>query len=125
MTLGGSTTSGGHNIDGGSSCGFLTSEATDTSLEGTNPLLATPLALNGGTTLNFALMANSPAIDLVPLASCKDGALVPLSVTRDQRGVTRPQFAGGACDAGAFEVEKTAPFVPGTPPVGTPSPVSR
>ena len=61
-----------------------------------------PLASNGGPTQTMALLAGSPAIDLVPStgANC---------VINDQRDVMRPHGAG--CDAGAFEV------VVGAPPV--------
>jgi hypothetical protein len=59
-----------------------------------NPLLG-PLQNNGGPTQTMALQPGSPAIDLVPtLAAQCPGT--------DQRGVFRP--AGGACDAGAYEV---------------------
>ncbi len=55
---------------------------------------------NGGSTPTIALLAASPAIDLIPSGSC--------TLTDDQRNVTRPSGAG--CDAGAFEfVDTTAP----------------
>jgi len=56
-----------------------------------------PLADNGGKTQTHALLAGSPAIDAIPAVSC--------TVATDQRGVTRPQLAGGACDIGAYEVD--------------------
>ena len=46
------------------------------------------------------LQAGSPAIDAA--ADCWDIGNANL-VDRDQRGITRPQPAGGACDLGAFE----------------------
>jgi hypothetical protein len=63
-----------------------------------DPLLGT-LALHGGSTLVYDLLAGSPAIDFAV------GACPAL----DQRGTTRPQ--GPRCDSGPFEVE-----VPPTPP---------
>ena len=65
-----------------------------------------PLANNGGPTLTHALLAGSPAIDLVPtgVLNCTAG------VSTDQRGAVRageiiPDDGRGglACDAGAFE----------------------
>ena len=61
---------------------------------GPNPLLG-PLQDNGGPTQTMALQPGSPAIDLVPTLAAQCQAT-------DQRGVSRP--AGGACDAGAYEV---------------------
>src|SRR5581483_10018875 len=49
---------------------------------------------NGGPTLTFALLPDSPAID------SGDSFVCPLT---DQRGIPRPQ--GGSCDVGAFELE--------------------
>ncbi len=95
----GSITSLGHNLSSDATCAF----AGPGDLNNTNPLLG-PLANNGGPTETHALLAGSPAIDAVPLASC--------TVSTDQRGVSRPQ--GAACDIGAYEVE--AACVP--PPPG-------
>ena len=53
-----------------------------------------PLAANGGPTQTMALLAGSPAINVVSANNC------PLST--DERGVARPQGTG--CDAGAYEV---------------------
>lgn len=75
----GSRTVTGPNI---SSCG-----GGDTN---TNPLLE-PLALNGGSSLNYALGAGSPAIDAGSNAIC---------TTADQRGNLRPI---DICDIGSFE----------------------
>jgi len=60
------------------------------------------LANNGGPTLTRALLAGSPALDIIPATHngpCRDplgAAPVP-----DQRGVARP--VNGLCDIGAFE----------------------
>jgi hypothetical protein len=61
-------------------------------LTGVDPMLG-PLALNGGPTQTMALLAGSPAINAIPVASC--------AVASDQRAVSRPQGTG--CDIGAFE----------------------
>ena len=53
------------------------------------------LANNGGPTRTLALLNGSPALDRIPPAAC--------AVAVDQRGVHRPQPAGGKCDVGAFE----------------------
>jgi hypothetical protein len=52
------------------------------------------LADNGGPTLSVALVPGSPALDMVPFSGC---------LPEDQRGFPRP--GGGACDAGAFELQ--------------------
>ena len=74
----------------------------DTSCGGTNLVTDDPLTIehpanNGGPTLTLALTPGSPAIDAGG-GSCE---LV------DQRGVTRPQYAG--CDLGAFELDNYPP----------------
>ena len=65
-----------------------------------------PLANNGGPTQTHALVANSPALDLAPNASC---AAAPVSGV-DQRGAPRnANGKGGAtaseCDAGSYELQ--------------------
>ncbi len=57
------------------------------------------LASNGGPTDTHALVTDSPAIDAYPT----DGS-GSCGVATDQRGVSRPQPAGGDCDIGSFEV---------------------
>jgi hypothetical protein len=52
-----------------------------------------PLQDNGGETQTHALLDDSPAIDAIPISAC--------AVTKDQRGIIRPQSNG--CDIGAFE----------------------
>jgi CSLREA domain-containing protein len=95
----------GFNVDAGGSCPVGPGGVSNAA-----PLLGA-LATNGGPTQTMALLAGSPAIDLVPLAACTDDASAALTV--DQRGFARPVPAGGSCDAGAYE------FVPG-PPAATP-----
>ncbi|MBX3047923.1 MAG: sortase [Anaerolineales bacterium] len=62
-----------------------------------DPLLG-PLQDNGGLTHTFALGAASPAIDAGNSSTC---------LAADQRGVTRPQYAG--CDMGAYEYDGALP----------------
>ena len=78
------------------------SDITATSNGTMTPLanILAPLADNGGPTQTHALVTGSPAID----ASPDDLSCEPF----DQRGVTRPQPAGGNCDIGSFEI-MTAP----------------
>ena len=73
---------------GSTSCGF--------DLTSADPLLG-PLANNGGYTETQALASGSPAVDVVPSASC------PTST--DQRGFPRPDLAEGLCDVGAYEFQ--------------------
>lgn len=89
----GAITSGGHNLESGTSCGFT--GAGD--LQNTNPLLGT-LADNGGLTQTMALQPGSPAIDAGDNAIC---AAAPVN-SIDQRSYSRP--AGATCDIGAFEL---------------------
>jgi CSLREA domain-containing protein len=67
------------------------------------------LAANGGTTRTMALLAGSPAIDMVPAGeNCAQ---------QDQRMVQRPQ--GAPCDAGAYELVAVAPPI-NQPPTADP-----
>ncbi|MGC2062612.1 MAG: choice-of-anchor Q domain-containing protein, partial [Thermodesulfovibrionales bacterium] len=96
-------TSGGHNLESSTSCGFTA--AGDITL--TDPLLG-PLGNNSGSTFTHALLPGSAAIDA--------GTNVGAPAT-DQRGISRPY--GTAVDIGAYE------FIPaGSAPVriagGTP-----
>jgi predicted outer membrane repeat protein len=92
--IGGARTDGGYNIEDGTSCYF--SEANN-SMPSTEPLLADSLANNGGPTKTVALKKGSPAINAIP----EDTNGCGTEITKDQRGVTRPQ--GEGCDVGAFE----------------------
>ena len=89
------TTSAGGNLEDLTSCGFTNTGLGDQT--GVDPMLA-PLADNGGPTRTRALLPGSPAINAVPAAVC-----TPTGLTIDQRGEPRP-FAGGLCDAGAYEL---------------------
>ena len=80
----------GYNLESGTDCGFTGTG----SKQNTDPMLGA-LASNGGPTKTMALMAGSPAIDTVPVASC---------LASDQRGNPRPDnTAEAACDMGAYE----------------------
>jgi hypothetical protein len=84
---------------------------------GVDPKLDLNLANNGGRTLTHKLLLGSPAIDQIPSEACQ-----AISVTTDQRGVTRPQPVGGKCDVGAFELEQQ--LTPTDTPTPTPTPTS-
>ena len=100
----------GHNIFGDISCPPLGTG----DMSGTNPLLG-PLANNGGPTQTHALLTGSPAIDAVPPAD--------LTVTDDQRGISRPQ--GSAGDIGSVEIVTTPTPTPTPTPIPTPTPTPR
>jgi filamentous hemagglutinin family protein len=110
---GGVLNSLGFNLVGqnGNAGGFLVS-ASDIVLGGSIDTVIAPLALNGGQTPNFALVAGSPAIDA--------GSSAP-GVTTDQRGAPRP--VGAANDIGSFEFGSSVPSPidpPPAPPIDPP-----
>jgi hypothetical protein len=87
---------GGRIVDGGLSLSFpATDGSCPSTLASGDPMLGS-LADNGGPTQTIALQAGSAAIDQIPAT----GAGCPQT---DQRGVPRPQPAGGECDIGAYE----------------------
>jgi CSLREA domain-containing protein len=96
-------TDGGGNVESGSECGLAGHQNTD-------PRLATALTDAGGQTPVLPIAPTSPAVDIVPVASCLSQI--------DQRDVARPQ--GAACDAGAFELVPAV--APPPPPTPTPPP---
>ncbi len=101
-------TSHGYSIDDANTCALAaTGDLTDT-----DPQLA-PLADNGGFSQTQALLAGSPAVDLVPTS------FDPADPT-DQRAVSRPQ--GAARDSGAFELKQAAPPTSSSPAPSTTSP---
>jgi predicted outer membrane repeat protein len=93
------TVSGDHNVIG-SANGAVLVDGANGNIVGT-PITIEAIRNNGGPTPTRLPAAGSPSIDLVPVARCLDRDETPL--TEDQRGVARP--AGGACDAGAVELE--------------------
>lgn len=103
-------TDSGYNLesDAVGSCGF---SAGAHDLVGVNPLLR-PLGSYGGPTLTAPPWPSSPVIT--------DGATGHCAVADDQRGVPRPQPAGGRCGIGAVEWAPPAP-VSLSPSAGPPS----
>jgi murein DD-endopeptidase MepM/ murein hydrolase activator NlpD len=96
----GTFNSAGYNLSDDNSCSsFLTATGDINNIAA--GLDSAGLASNGGPTRTIALLANSPAVNAIPVSACTDVAGNP--VTTDQRGVTRPQ--GPSCDIGAFEVQ--------------------
>ncbi|MBL8165596.1 MAG: CSLREA domain-containing protein [Anaerolineae bacterium] len=85
----GDIASTGYNLADNTTCQTYLDQPSD--LNNTNPLLGT-LGFNGGLTQTIPLLANSPAIDIVPSGVCE---------STDQRGFPRPQ--GPNCDSGSFE----------------------
>jgi predicted outer membrane repeat protein len=91
------TVSANNNLDDGSTCFGRIGAVTNLDLDYN-------LALNGGPTLNHALLPNTGnnAIDTGYAATCR---------ATDQRGVTRPQDGDGngsaICDIGAFEYQQS------------------
>ncbi|MBN2007024.1 MAG: DUF11 domain-containing protein [Anaerolineae bacterium] len=71
---------------------------TTHNITGQDALLG-PLNDNGGATPTQALLADSPALDRIPVGAngCGDNP------AQDQRGSERPSPSGGACDIGAYE----------------------
>ena len=102
--------SAGFNLEDANTCAF--NAATD--LLNTNPQLG-PLQNNGGPTPTRALPMGSPAVDA---GSCDDVLGAALGI--DQRGVARPQPAGGKCDIGAYELIPSAPPPPPSKPATVP-----
>lgn len=88
-------------------------------LTGSDAVLDSALALNGAsTTLTYALLAGSPAIDAADPSACRNSVLnsandFSFALTFDQRGTGFPRVVGAACDKGAFEA--AAVLAPGAP----------
>lgn len=101
---------GGHNLVADGSCDLT----LPTSVQSVDPELG-DLTGNGGAGRTMLPTAGSPAVDLIPAGAELDvpDGLTPGSLcaagSTDQRGTARPQ--GDACEAGAAEVETTAPVV--------------
>ena len=97
----GMVSTAGYNLtddSSGSTCGFTGT----TDVIGANPHLGS-LADNGGPTQTLLPAATSPAVGVIPLGTTLNGLAVCPGI--DQRGVARPQPAGGsACTVGAVEV---------------------
>lgn len=100
--------SNGFNFSDDASCGFSAAETHP----GVDPRLG-PLANNGGATLSQLPQANSPLLDAIPVAHCRDDGASTITPLVDQRGDPRPQ--GPGCDIGALEVQVGAAPVVVTP----------
>lgn len=87
------TTSLGHNLENGASCGFTAPGDIELEIQ---PGIG-PLKDNGGLTPTQALLPGNPAINGGETSGCP---------ATDQRGVVRPQ--GTACDIGAYELAPPA-----------------
>lgn len=104
----------GYNISDDASCNLGTVTGASGLAIGDNVdpgLDPAGLADNGGSTQTIALLASSPAIDAIPLASCTDQATPPNPLITDQRGVSRPDAEDSqspACDIGAYEYTAAA-----------------
>lgn len=99
-------TSLGYNISDDGSCSSFTATGDENNVVKGAGLDTKGLQSNGGPTQTVALLATSPAVDAIPVASCTDANNDP--VKTDQRGVTRPQ--GKGCDIGAYELIQAIPF---------------
>ncbi len=111
----GTYSSAGYNLSRDHTCDSFLTGAHD--LKGVDPALDTLKVNAPGTTATHALLPGSAAIDQIPNAGGCNNA----GITTDQRGVARPQPAGGLCDIGAFEVQANtaAPTITGiSPPSG-------
>jgi hypothetical protein len=93
------TTSLGYNLSDDTTCDTIFTATGDRNNVAAG-LDSGGLLPHGGPTATVALLATSPAVNAIPTAACTDRNGTPIS--RDQRGVTRPQ--GSACDIGAFEL---------------------
>ncbi|HEY1443708.1 MAG TPA: choice-of-anchor Q domain-containing protein [Acidimicrobiales bacterium] len=91
-------TDGGHNVTSDATCGL-----GGTSIENSTTIGTLTLAANGSTgPQTAAITSTSSAHGIVPAASC--------TVTTDQRGQPRPGIGFTACDAGAYEIQKTTGY---------------
>ncbi len=84
---------GGYNLQYSTLNSAASEDCTNSIAYHNNPQLGA-LADNGGNTRTRALLTGSPAINIIPVASCP--------YNNDQRGLPRP--LSGNCDIGAFEV---------------------
>ena len=104
---GSAVTDAGYNISDDATCNFVSGSGSSVitlpSVIGLDPF---GLQNNGGPTQTIALLAGSPAIDAIPLASC--------TLTTDQRGMPRPDAGEGVCDIGAYEFQESFAGTSGT-----------
>jgi CSLREA domain-containing protein len=119
----GSIISQGHNLIQNSLHCFLEGDLTGNLLDVDAQL--GPLHDNGGSTLTYALLPGSPAIDAGSPAGCTDSA--GELILQDQRGITRPQDGNNdgtaRCDIGAYELASASDIsTPTSTSAATPSP---
>ncbi len=97
----GSITDNGHNLQ------FNPNSGCGASIPSGDPKLdPSGLQDNGGSTQTVALQSGSAAIDVGDNVFCNN----PLVNSVDQRGIARPQPAGGVCDIGAYEFGLGTPW---------------
>jgi hypothetical protein len=90
-------TDGGYNVESDNTCGFGSTDVTNSSTID----LAPSLAANGSTgPETLAIGPGSSAFEEVPIAAC--------TISTDERGLPRPGIPGTNCDAGAFEYQGQA-----------------
>lgn len=104
--------SGGYNVIGAPSVNCTAfDDPTDQVGSAASPLdpVLSTLLDNGGPTQTLAVLAGSPALDLIPAANCThdhdgDPSTPDIPLDADQRGIART----APCEVGAFEVETAA-----------------
>jgi hypothetical protein len=95
---GGTITDGGHNVASDATCGLGPNSIQNSTTIGT-----LTLAANGSTgPQTAAITTSSSAAGIVPTAAC--------TVPTDERGQPRPGVGFTACDAGAYEIQKTTGY---------------
>jgi hypothetical protein len=104
--MAGSLASSGYNLIQ-DSAGLNGLSATDRQVTLSDLKLDPTLGNHGGPTQTLALLPGSVAIDAVPLEICHstlaDASGSPMTITTDQRGVSRPSGSKNMCDIGAYE----------------------
>lgn len=109
-----------NNLDSGTSCGFGSANGSKSNAS----VNLGPLQDNGGDTFTHALLSGSQALDAGNDSVCAAAVGSPNygAGGKDQREITRPQFAH--CDIGAYEHQAppTPTATPTLTPTQTPSP---
>jgi predicted outer membrane repeat protein len=105
---GGGIGDGGYNVTSDTSCDF-----TGTSITSSVAAIGLGALANNGSSSQQteAITTASSAYQVVPTAAC--------TISTDERGDPRPGTAETVCDAGAYEVQNTAPVTPPPPASGT------
>lgn len=100
-------------LESGSGCSFT----GGANLVGTDPVLSSPLANNGGPTQTLLPAGTSPVRDAGDPAGCADYRGQPLIT--DQRGAGFARVAGTRCDLGAVELPAETLAAPGVPRIAS------